>query len=613
MDDREARRSALECDFARHEARHTLLSEKLKQARARRAEVLAALEAADDTISRLAARCDEVGRECAVIRHLIEFDPTMVNRLPIELLRAIWSELRASIAPQIPWTNSYDAKRRSEPLLLLPGRLAAVCRHWRTVALNTPELWTDIALPPMYMTARGHELFLEYVKLQLERSRPRALDIMLIHASPASAHCLAFQCFEKVLWLVCEHAARWRRATFWFPNGLRVGSLDDQLAGCSLPVLEELRVSSDSSGQPWFIGSWISTAQSLTSISIHGVPLSPSPSLCLNAVVIAHLHLAAWFLDIFWDSLPAFESVQSLSLMALGELRVAPPSTKITLLKLETLKLRGQFRLYETLLAPALSAPRLKRLNIEVGAIEQDAGWGRAFFAAFPSIVELDLTGDGNQVVTHERLPACFAKPRNSRLTALSRLKSLKSVTFHHCPFYGQRLAQVSNTLLIALNVGGDTGWRHEGRPCTRTCPPPSLVWPELESMTVCGTHVSEANETLLTDFACFVRTRAEACAARGKQFKFALLDWPSQLPSWFHEALACVLGPAHVRLTTVGAGYRAPLEHDGTDEDEPGEECADSAESSDSDASSPIGESEWEEGCSSDSGEEWLPDSDTV
>jgi len=49
--------------------------------------------------------------------------------------------------------------------------VSQVCQHWRTVALNTPSLWTKIAVPPFESAP------FERVKVLLERSKGLPIDI----------------------------------------------------------------------------------------------------------------------------------------------------------------------------------------------------------------------------------------------------------------------------------------------------------------------------------------------------------------------------------------------------------------------------------------------------
>ncbi|EJD50943.1 hypothetical protein AURDEDRAFT_160088 [Auricularia subglabra TFB-10046 SS5] len=602
------RRGALQGDLERYTARHALLIDKLARAQARRDEAAAALQAAEACVARLRSRCNDVKRDCASIRRLMEFDPDTVNTLPVELLRAIWAEVRP---PDQPWKSVKDTRRISELRLLVPGRLAAVCRHWRQVALNTPELWTDVGLPPIFSSPKYQQSFLAHVELQMHRSLPRPLDIVLLHMHARDEHA-ALRCFEAVLRTTSRHAARWHRVKLWFPPQLQATLLDDILLGSPMPLLEDLHIVD--SAEAAMTGLWLADAPSLHSFGIRGFRFEPPPLLQLHSVVTAHIDIDVSLLDHFWAALRALPSLRSLSLLleSFVDDMIAAPVVKVSLCTLDTLKLRGNFCTYEALLAPTLSASRLKRLNIEVGAVEATADWGRAFFAAFPSVDELELVGDGN-FITHQQWVGCGAIGVASPLTALARITHLRCVSFLNCRFRGRTGDTCRHSrLFLALDSEGDPK-AHGGDSCRDgSCPPPCLVWPKLESLTICSVSSMDAREELLVDLACFSRTRAVACNARGKDFSFALLSWPLQFPSWFREALGAVLGPAHVHLTTSDGMAHAPVADNDEDDPEPEAVFTDSDEGSASGDSSSSGESEWDGRSVGDTDREWVPDAES-
>ncbi|KAL4079689.1 hypothetical protein J3A83DRAFT_1147702 [Scleroderma citrinum] len=115
------------------------------------------------------------------IDEIIRSRPTVISRLPIELLLSIIHiDIHASYAPQ---------KRKQE--------LASVSRRWRDVILHSPCLWTTVHVASGISSTKTH----------LERSRGALLDIVIEAAGwSRSKHLALVPCLD----IVESHAHRWR-------------------------------------------------------------------------------------------------------------------------------------------------------------------------------------------------------------------------------------------------------------------------------------------------------------------------------------------------------------------------------------------------------------------
>ncbi|KAF7313957.1 F-box domain-containing protein [Mycena chlorophos] len=95
-----------------------------------------------------------------------------IHTLPVELLSHVFL-LATHDRPE----ESDDCPPFNSESVLAPLTFAAVCRHWRTVALNTASLYTSICITPELL--RESELDLRGIAAYLELSRNYALDILI--------------------------------------------------------------------------------------------------------------------------------------------------------------------------------------------------------------------------------------------------------------------------------------------------------------------------------------------------------------------------------------------------------------------------------------------------
>ncbi|EJD50959.1 hypothetical protein AURDEDRAFT_182271 [Auricularia subglabra TFB-10046 SS5] len=590
-DERLARRRALPVDLQRHEARRSALSDELDAARARRAE------AAEASVLRAEARYTQGEDECAGARQLLAFDPVFVNALPVELLQAIWALVEPDRLSMT--TDMHHTRQAAIRAFVLPCRLAAVCRRWRFVAVSTPELWSTIVFPPPVPGSQGNTPYLEQVERRLELSQLYGLDLLLCDDAQSTA-----PSFEHILRLVAQHVIRWRRVRISFQRHPGPHLLDELLLGCAIPMLQEFHVTAY--GDQVMEAPWLYQASSLTAIYARSVRLHLPPGLQLSSVASVGLDVHMTVLDHLWSVLRAFPLLRTLCLRLFSYQDGAHrPDNIVRLGHLEYLTLRGDFHVFERLLLSGLTAPRLNRLNIEVAAVANDADWARAFFATFSSITHLEIVGNGTQCITIGH--CAWSSTSASQIAALRSLRQLRSVSFIDCRFPGRPSTELYRALFVRLDTEGNAAPHPDHDCCTVVPPPPRLVWPELECVVVQGVITQEATEELLTDLVCFTRTRALACAERGRHFEFSLLRWPASFPSWFREALGSTLGPANVRLTTSDGKEHEAVgdQEDGSDESEAEFSDTDGTESSSSESESAS--------CAEFSGgadDDWIPES---
>ncbi|EJD50947.1 hypothetical protein AURDEDRAFT_160092 [Auricularia subglabra TFB-10046 SS5] len=501
MADRIARRRGIEHDLRRHEERFRDMQQRLEHARTafRKAE-------ADLALASVRASYTEV--ECASIRELLAFDPDMVNGLPCELLQAIFALAFAS-------TDWRDIQRAdySRERSLLPYTLGAVCRHWRQVVQNTPELWTYIAAPPLH--SQHYRCIADYVQRHLELSQSRPLQLCLVHPGSVDD-----QWFVDLLTTLSKHAPRWGRVMLLIP---RMGMLNELLSAQSISLLEELYLASFLpamwADHPMSIDAqWLSNALNLRRLFTDGIALRISAP--LPRLQSASLHVI---------DMPGFDAVKealqhvpSLQTLILGFFWVIIPSTRllapIHLPALESLTIRSTNPNIEGIVTRLVSAPRLRKLSICPSFQEPVASWGRSYVAAFPEITDLQFVGN-----------SCLTAEHGVTFGGLGRIRRL---TFIRCAFP----RQPGTGAYFWLKA---TGTGHTL----------SRVWPELEDVELSSYARDTYSHQVLHDLCYFVRTR---CDAPRKPFRLALVQWPvERFPLDFALAFALMLGPDNVRMET--------------------------------------------------------------
>ncbi|KAF8893161.1 hypothetical protein CPB84DRAFT_1319198 [Gymnopilus junonius] len=92
---------------------------------------------------------------------------------------SLFHSLPSEIVSEIFLLGTQVLPHEERPRVSFPLLVAAVCKHWHTIAVNTPELWTLI-VPPLYTGLhRGfYECFL-WMSRWLERSKTMLVSVVL--------------------------------------------------------------------------------------------------------------------------------------------------------------------------------------------------------------------------------------------------------------------------------------------------------------------------------------------------------------------------------------------------------------------------------------------------
>lgn len=130
-----------------------------------------------------------------------------ITRLPFEIWREIFLEVW-HIKIEVPDTSSPDWRTiRWYPTHRSSWRVSWVWRWWRTVALETPELWTNVTIETPHSSAYA------MVKEFLSRSQQNLLDLEIInYVSGKTGHSNAVvedATMKEMMRLLAPHLACW--------------------------------------------------------------------------------------------------------------------------------------------------------------------------------------------------------------------------------------------------------------------------------------------------------------------------------------------------------------------------------------------------------------------
>ncbi|KAJ7177212.1 hypothetical protein C8R43DRAFT_506415 [Mycena crocata] len=215
-----------------------------------------------------------------------------VNRLNSHrsALQAYYDDCRGLLAPirQLPgeilvevftlnlnsWTVDQSDEEESvqNEMALLANKpiltVAQVCLRWRSIAMNTPALWTRLDLGSiLWSTPTAINKVMELLRTALERSNNSPLSLLIWD-----------QIHQAALELLVVHSERWQEVTFFLPS-----SELHRLSGVRgrLPMLEFLEVGTDDEECPVSLDIF-DDAPKLTSFSVDGPLLgkitTPPPS-----------------------------------------------------------------------------------------------------------------------------------------------------------------------------------------------------------------------------------------------------------------------------------------------------------------------------------------------
>ncbi|KAJ3567588.1 hypothetical protein NP233_g6275 [Leucocoprinus birnbaumii] len=302
---------------------------------------------------------------------------------------------------------------RHAPLLL-----CHVCRHWRDVALSSPNLWTTLSVIVRLGVAVPAP---DLVSLWLSRSGALPLEISLHQQNESSVNCVAA---GRVLDIFEEHISRWGkvRLELYGPRSTRLGIGGEKVG----PLLKEFRlhISDDFSWQAEEdLFGVFNHAPQLQSLHVSRIPrldLSAHSSIQVPWGQLAHLSLdyvpAIGTALRILDMTPNLESCSMKIDTTRGSLMYNPPQ----LPKLHTLSINLGFESLAGFL-DHLIVPKLAHLAVSVRGTLEQYRWAHEQFDAFLTrsgcrIRRLEIHDTG---MTSSEFASCIQHPGLQALTEL--------------------------------------------------------------------------------------------------------------------------------------------------------------------------------------------------
>ncbi|KAJ8463194.1 hypothetical protein ONZ51_g10414 [Trametes cubensis] len=242
-----------------------------------------------------------------------------------------------------------------------PLVVASVSRQWREIAVNTPELWTNVTIK--------HPRPYGWVPLCLQRSCGQPIDITI---DCRSTSLLTAPVVDNMMTLLMPHVHRWRRFALMTSDPAIVYTIGRRLADASAPQLRHLQLSlSGSSGNQEVLLHDIlqGGAEALSSIRFDSLatPWGSAPLINLTTIDLRWLWLRTRLqYDQFRDMLAASPRIRALILRGtyiyLHSGRTYPPLSIPTLRYLE-LSGDNVCRMSSLLATPALEELTLANLD----------------------------------------------------------------------------------------------------------------------------------------------------------------------------------------------------------------------------------------------------------
>lgn len=193
-----------------------------------KAQLYLQMQEVDDSLARIRIRIAEA--RFGINRNALTYN------LPDEILSAIFEAGQSQ--PPIYRRNSSDTRWSVDrPFELV---ISSVSQRWRNIALDTPQLWTNLVINICQSTR-------DLLDLYLYRSKICLLDIVFKDVEPLGHYTMSINrnaviesnFIQYLDWLV-PHVARWRRFAIW---SFYVGSFPTELSRLThlhAPVLETL-------------------------------------------------------------------------------------------------------------------------------------------------------------------------------------------------------------------------------------------------------------------------------------------------------------------------------------------------------------------------------------
>ncbi|KAI0738988.1 hypothetical protein C8Q80DRAFT_222735 [Daedaleopsis nitida] len=138
-----------------------------------------------------------------------------IHRLPPELLMQIFANVRPTSLRDLEFTR--------------------VCKTWRQLSINTPELWADILRLPALIPAVGDS------KRQTSAMQTR-FELILERSAPRSFVLPPFVFDEHMLWSLTPHTTRITSLELTIETGLRLAHMLCSMLADGMPLLEVLIV-----------------------------------------------------------------------------------------------------------------------------------------------------------------------------------------------------------------------------------------------------------------------------------------------------------------------------------------------------------------------------------
>ncbi|RXW18801.1 hypothetical protein EST38_g7054 [Candolleomyces aberdarensis] len=322
---------------------------------------------------------------------------SIIRRLPPEIMGRIFVHSKHSDGYSS--FNTCDA-----PLVLL-----RVCRSWREIALNTPQLWSsfEITIPshlcyihydPDLDSSAKHqqrqESFLEEVDRWLKRSGGRPLYIALFSECFQDEKANVYGLLNAIRWKLVDHASRWKSIDYDLIQETGRDPLQTPIANV-LKSLKEVRLSNYlfptstelSSDQKFqFHYDNILRAPGLEKLHLQSCWGHPYPynftHLPVNWSNLTSLTLGTlsshYFKDHFYDEvtlsmwselipiLPQCTKLRHCSLLLPSDGSSEPPSpdSHVTLFNLEALHLSGCSQAIDSFL-PTINTPHLREFHYQ--------------------------------------------------------------------------------------------------------------------------------------------------------------------------------------------------------------------------------------------------------
>jgi len=166
------------------------------------------------------------------------------DKLPTELLVEIFRHARTE--------SVFEAYTEIYPY---PVALSQVCRHWRTVAIGAPTLWTSVRVSE-YHTEDNKEAARTY----LERSKKCPIFLTWF-AAPGQFYTNVPAVVDT---LIIPAAERWQRITIFTSNKAVTDAVLGAMEPLDFPILQDIEIS------------WVPFLE----------PISPKTTLCLSAPLL---------------------------------------------------------------------------------------------------------------------------------------------------------------------------------------------------------------------------------------------------------------------------------------------------------------------------------------